>query len=84
MLSSKLCVILATMIELAHGDMLLWMIPASNKFFISCFRKLWCLRAKGYSQAVTGAESGLVAMCISIRSVSPMSLSLLEIMESNI
>ena len=40
------------------------------------------LTARGYGLAATGAESSLVAMCISIKS-GPMSLSHLEIMELN-
>ena len=54
---------------LAHGDILLQIIPASSKFLISCFKKSWCLRAKGYGQAAIGPGSGLVAMCISMRPV---------------
>ena len=58
-----------TAMELAHSDMLLWVIPASSKFLISCFKNSWCLRAKGYGWAAIGAASGLVAMCILMRSV---------------
>ena len=39
--------------------------------------------AKGYGWAATGVESDLLVICFSIKSICPMSLSLLEIMESN-
>ena len=68
---------------LAHGDILSKMIPTSHKFLISCFKNLWCLRAKGYGWAATGATSHLVAMCILMRSVWPMSMSLFEMMVSH-
>ena len=76
------CMFFATTMGLAHGEILWWMNPASSKFLISCFRKSWCLRAKQYGQAATWAASGLVAMCISMRSVWSISLSLLEIIVS--
>ena len=79
--SSGVCFFTTTM-ELAHGDILLQMIPASNKFLISCFRMSWCLWAKGYGQAATGTASGLVALYISMTSVWPISLLLFEIMAS--
>ena len=56
-------------------DMPLQIVPAFNIFFISCFRKSGCLGAKGYGQAVTGAQSGPVVMCISIRSICSIPLS---------
>ena len=48
----------------AHGDMLFQMIPDSSKFLSSCFKKVWCLRAKGKGQVIIGAAFGFVAMCI--------------------
>ena len=38
---------LTTIIELTHGDMILWIIPALSMFLISYFRKSWCLSARG-------------------------------------
>ena len=78
---SGVCFFTTTM-GLAHGDILLQMIPVSNKFLIFCFKNSWCLRAKGHGQAANWAGSSLVAMCISMRSVWPISLSLFEIMVS--
>ena len=72
---SSSCFFTTTM-GLAHGDILLQMIPVSSEFLTSCFKKSWCLRAKGYSWAAIGAASGLVAMCILMRTVLPISLSL--------
>ena len=40
------------------------------------------VKVQGYGQAATGAKSGLVAMCISIRSIWPLSLLLFVIMVS--
>ena len=70
---------LATNMGPAHGDMLLWMIPASSKFSISCLKKSWCLRSKGYGQAAIGEAFSLVAICILMRSVQPILLSLFDI-----
>ena len=56
MANLQVCFLTTTM-GLAHGDILFQMIPASNKF---CFLRSW---------AATGAASGIVTMCISMRSV---------------
>ena len=65
---SGVCFFTTTM-GLAHGVMLLQIIAAPNKFLISWFKKSWCVRAKGYGQAATGAASGFITICISMRSV---------------
>ena len=53
----------------SHGDFLLWMIPASSKFLISCFKRSWCFNAKGYGQAAIGAAFVPVAIGTLMRSV---------------
>ena len=65
---SGVCFFTTTM-GLAHGNIPFLMIPAFNNFLIPCFKKSWCLRAKGYGEAATGPASGLVAMCILMSSV---------------
>ena len=55
MANLQVCFITTTM-GLAYGDILLWIIPGSS------------LRTRGYGQAAIGVASGLVAMCISMRS----------------
>ena len=57
-------VCLLTIMGFAYGDVVFQMIPASSKFLISCFKKSWCLSAKGYGKTIIWAASCLVAMCI--------------------
>ena len=75
---SGVCFLTMTM-GLALGDMLLQLILVSSKLLISCFKKPWYLRSKGYGQAAIGAAYGIVAICILMRSVCPISLSFFDI-----
>ena len=46
-------------------------------------QEVMSLSARGYRQAAIGVASGLVAICISVMSLCPMSLLFLEFIKSN-